>query len=248
MEENKNLIVVKEVQVVRLDNSDLYDVWILDEDGEHTKQVCGHPKKGTPRVLLKDGLKKDLICMKSPGAGTVHKGVGFCELHEKGKLSESSKNFLEIARVYSEHNSLSEILKDVEAIEINATDVNDEIKMLTALQLQMLEWVDLNPDDLGGEWNPGRIKWMVDIVKEIIKSKEAAARIQGSMRLEMNTLKQVVEMIMSFLAKELHNLNIPREVVVELFHKMNTDVFVPATNQAMVSDKMNVLKIRSEDK
>ena len=52
---------------------------------------------------------------------------------------------------------------------------------------------------------------------------------------------------MSFLIKELHNLNIPRDVVVELFYRMNDEVFVPATNQAMISDKINILKLRSSD-
>ena len=240
LEKKENIVFVQEVSVSKLNNSDIYDVWLLDEDGERIKQVCGHPKKGTPRVLFKSGLKKDLICQKAPGHGTPHLGQGFCDSHEKGSLEKSSKNFMEVARVYSENNSLSEILEDVEKIEIKATNVENEIKMLLAMQLQLVEWIDLNTEN-GEEWNPARISWMVNILKEIIKSKEAAARIEGSMKLEMNTVKQLVELIMSFLVKELSGL-LPKDKVTEIFHKMNDEVFLPATNQAMMTDKLNVLK------
>ena len=247
MKEKKHIDFIREVSVSKLNNSEIYEVWLLDEEGERIKQVCGYPKKGTPKILLRNGLKKDLICNKSPGFGTIHKGVGFCDSHERGTLTTTSRNFLEIARVYSENNSLSDILKEVELMEIKATDVVDEIKMLTALQLQLMEWIDDTEDVDGRTWNPIRVSMMVNILREIIKSKESAARIEGSMRLELNTLQQVVEMIMSFLVKELNNLNIPRDKVTEILHKMTEEVFVPLTNQSMISDRINVEKLKVID-
>lgn len=244
MNKNKSLNLIREVSVSKLNNSEIYEVWLIDEEGEHIKQVCGYPKKGTPKILLKDGLKKDLICAKSPGWGTTHKGMGFCDNHEQGSLNKTSRNFLEIAIVYSENNSLSRILEEVEQAEIKVTDVADEIKMLTALQLQLMEWIDDDKEDDGVAWTPVKVSMMVSILREIIKSKESAARIEGSMRLELNTLQQVVEMIMSFLVKELNNLSIPRDKVTEILHRMTEEVFVPLTNQSMISDRINISKLK----
>lgn len=245
--ENDNLSIKPEVLVEQI-SQDIFDVWILDDFGEKIRRICGYPKSGVPKVLLNpDDLKRELVCNQAAGWGTVTT-TGFCNHHIDKRLSHGAKNFYALAQIYAKSNTLSEILEDVDETEIDLSDVSGEIKMLSAMQLQLMKWIEEHKDEETGDaWTPQRISWMSSLLKDIVRMKETASRIEGSMRLDVSTLKQVVEMIMSFLMKELEAIGIPKDTIIELVQKMTDEVFIPMTNQALVSDKHNILQLRGMD-
>lgn len=226
---------------------DIYNVYLLDGMGEKIRRICGFPKKGVPEVLAKKNLTKDMVCAKAAGHGTAT-DMGFCSDHINKRLTVGAKNFYELAKFYVESSSLTQVLKDVEHTEINLNDISQEVKLLQAMQLQLMNYIEENEDDeLKTSWTPTRIQWVTSIIKDIIRAKETASRIEGSMRLEMSTLRTVVEMIMSFLVKELMSKNVPKDAVMEIMQKMTSEVFIPMTNQALIGDKQNILQLRNID-
>lgn len=242
---NSNLPAVYEEVLVEHIKDDVYDIWLLDDLGEKRKHICGYPKTGVPTVLAKQGLKKDMVCNLASGWGTST-SVGFCTNHIDKRLNYGAKNFYSLAKMYAEDNTLTEVLEDIEKTDIVLNDVSGEIMLLSAMQLQLMKWIESHPDaDTGVNWSPTRIGMMTTILKDIIRAKETASRIEGSMRLELSTLRSVVEMIMSFLMKELKANNIPKDVIVEIFSKMTDELFIPLTNQAMITDKKNSLNLRT---
>lgn len=235
-------MLIKEVIVEKL-NEDIYSVFLVDDSGEKGKAICGHPKKGHPKIIFKHGIRKALVCQKPPGAGTPN-DFGWCSQHIENSMTDKTKNFYELAKFYSEGSSLGDTLEDLSNTEIKLTDVSNEIRLLTGLQLHLIRWIEENQDENGESWTPTRIAGAASLLKDIIRAKETAARIEGSMRIELSELRQVVEMIMGYLVRKLTDLKIPKELILEIMEGMTTEVFTPMTNKQMISDKKNILNLK----
>lgn len=236
-----------EVSVLKVteDGITFYHVHLLRKDGEKGRKICGHPKKGTPDVLLRDKIYKDLICLKKAGLGTIHVGEGFCANHERFRNKSSIGSFISMQKMYARNSTLEHALEDIEHVDIKVEDAADEIRFLSALLLEIMEMVR---EGNKGKYGRDEINMLRMIVKDIVNAKEAASRIQTSNKLQMTDVREVVEQIMTFLMKELYELQIPREVVGNLVKKMSTEVFIPLTNRQMLNDNIGDLDLGGRKK
>lgn len=214
------------------------EVHLIDEDNERLKRICGHIKK--------DGLR----CKAPAGWKTDHTGYGLCYHHDKGR--DASQSWRQLSKEMAEGSSLGKILERSEDGEVAVNDVTDEIKFQQSLLLWFIDHVmnrenfdeDGNPID--PEFTPKDIKILKTLNQDMIKAKESAAKIKGSLKLDAVVVRKFVDSILTFLVSELeHQLN--KSEVMSLMEKMMEKVLVPMSSKGMINGDVSALSEVPED-
>lgn len=213
MSSNKKFEVVSE-----------YEVYMLDENGDRGKRVCG--------AKIKDGGR----CKIKAGAGTDHTGIGRCVKHD-GEDSNSS-NWLEMVEDISDGSALGKALERSKKGEVAINDVTEELLM----QRGLLMWYIDHVMDREGEteFTPKDIKIIKRLNKDLIKTKESAAKIKGSLKLDAVTVKKFVDQLMTFLVGELES-KLKRNEVMAIMEKMMEEVFIPMASRGMINGDLGAL-------
>lgn len=201
------------------------ECWVLDESGNRRYRVCG--------AIRKDGKR----CLSPPGAGTSHVGVGRCLQHDLHK--EGKGNWLEMTADLAKETKLGKMLKNSQDFEVRINDLTQEISFQQGLILWYVDYV-MNRDEVPN-FTKEDIRFLKELNIDMIRSKESAARIKGSTKLDLLTVRQFVDQIFSFLVTELSMISIKKEVMVGLMKRMMEQVFAPMTATGLIQKEMTPL-------
>ena len=221
---------VDNVAVVALD-----ECYVLKEDGTYNYRVCG--------AIRKDGKR----CLAKPGEGTHHEGIGRCLTHDK--RFEGVANWKEFSGHLAKGTKLGSFILATNDLEVNLSDVSSEISFQQALILWYINHVmtrDTGKNEEGEVNTPVFTKDDVRFLKELnidmIRSKESASRIKGSMKLDAIHVRQFVDQIMSYLIGRLMGLMPDRKnMVVDLIRGMVDEVFAPMAATGLVQGDLHPL-------
>lgn len=212
---------VDNVAVVALD-----ECYVLKEDGSYKYRVCG--------AIRKDGKR----CLAKPGSGTAHEGVGRCLKHDK--RFEGVANWKEFSGHLAKGTTLGQFIMATGGLEVNLSDVSSEISFQQALILWYINFV-MNRDP-APEFTKDDVRFLKELNIDMIRSKESASRIKGSMKLDAIHIRQFVDQIMSYLIGRLMGLMPDRKnVVVDLIRGMVDEVFAPMAATGLIQGNMHPL-------
>lgn len=208
----------EEVEII--DRQEVY----LIENGEREKRICGAIKTNGER------------CKAPAGIGTDHSGIGYCITHDL--RSNKTKNWLETANKLAEGSKLGTALDRASKGEIAVNKIDNELLMQRGLLLWYIDHV-MERDD-----NPEFTKSDIDTIRklnrDLIKTKESAARIKGSLKLDAVVVRKFIDQLMSFLVDELES-KLKRNEVMVIMEKMMEDVFIPLASRGMINGDLAAL-------
>ncbi len=211
------------------------EIYWTTTDGSKPRRVCG--------AIKLDGKR----CLDFAGTGTDHKGIGFCSLHEKNYI-KCKKNWLALVSESAKTTTLGALIDASQDQEVKIGDVQEEIKLERALVLWFVNSVvnrepdyDKNGERIQAEFTKDDIKFLKELNIDMIKSKEAAARIKGSMKLDALTVRQFADQILTFLFGRLVKM-VGRTEAYKLAYDMNNEVFAPMIASSMISGEMSPLR------
>jgi hypothetical protein len=216
----KDSLADKRVENIIVVNSN--EIYWGNEDGSRGIRICGAVKS--------DGRR----CLAAAGLGTDHLGIGYCVAHDKFR---GAKNWLKLTTDMAKKTSFGQMLENCIDQEVKIGEVQDEIRFGQAFILYYVSEVLRRGDD----FTKDDIKFLKELNLDMIRSKESAARIKGSMKLDALTVKQFVDQLLPFLLNRLVKL-IGREEAFTLVQDMNEEVFVPMTAQSLISGDMEPFK------
>lgn len=205
-----------------------------DGTADYTFRVCG--------AIRKDGKR----CLAHAGEATDHKGIGLCISHDIGYAG--MKSWKTIAANISQKTKLGMLLKVSENLEVDISNITEEILFQQSLILWYLDDImtknldkDGNPrlDSDGNPIEPKITKedmWTLKTLNnDMIRAKESAARIKGSMKLDAITVKQFWDLVFSFLIKELSDKGLSKHEIASIMQKMGKEVFAPMAATSLIS-------------
>ncbi|MHA1253924.1 MAG: hypothetical protein ACTSRP_28435 [Candidatus Helarchaeota archaeon] len=195
------------------------ECYLLKDDytPNYSRRVCGFPDKKTGKR-----------CRNEAGWKTDHPGYGYCLYHDK--FETGKKLWVKLAAKYAEKTTLGKLLEQAEDLEVKLDDVTDEIRFQQGLLLTFLENVMKKPEP---EFTKSDIRFLKELTQDMIKSKESAARIKGSMKIDAITVRQFIDQVMSFLVYKLSKM-LSKETLRELLAEMVDEVFAPMAAIGMI--------------
>ncbi len=206
--------------------------YLVDDDKKRLQRVCGEIKA--------DGRR----CLAKAGFGTAHAGVGLCKFHEKGL--RGSQGWSSLCMEMTKGTSLGKMLERNAGGDVMISDITEELSFQQTLLLWHVNHVmerKLEDDEgniLPPDFTPADIRILRQLNTDMIKSKESASRIKGSLKIDALTVKKFVDQILSFLAKELEDL-LPAEVSIGIVERMLEEVFYPLASQGTISGDLTPL-------
>lgn len=208
------------------------EVYLLDDEGQELKRICGHIKK--------DGLR----CKAPAGWKTDHSGYGLCYHHDRGR--NASKSWRQLSQDIAEGSSLGKILERSQDGEVVINDVTKEINFQQALLLWYIDHVmnrtdyDEDGNEMEPEFTPKDIKILKNLNQDMIKAKESAAKIKGSLKLDAVVVRKFVDSILTFLVSELES-KLRKNEVMQLMEKLMEKVLVPMSSKGMINGDVSAL-------
>ena len=200
------------------------EIYWKKQDGKRGIRICG---------LVRSSGRR---CQAPAGKNTDHEGIGRCLAHDKGK--EGSKNWIKLAADLAKGTKLADMLEKSEEHDVRVGEVYDEIRFQQALILWYVKHVmDRDPEP---EFEKEDIKFLKELNIDMIRSKESAARIKGSMKLDALTVRQFVDQILTFLFTELRG-KLEKEILMRLVRNMMEKVFAPMAATSMITGGMHSL-------
>jgi len=209
------------------------EVYWKNEDGSRGIRICG--------CIRNDGRR----CLSPAGEGTDHRGVGYCFLHDK--VNRGKKGWLKLVAEGAKGTSLGDLIDKNEDLEVRVGEVTEEIRF----QQDMVLWfinhimnrdngVDSEGNRLPPEFTKEDIRFLKELNIDMIKSKESAARIKGSMKLDVLTVKQFAGQILTFLFGRLVKM-VGKAEAYKLASDMNAEVFAPMIAKSLISGEISPL-------
>lgn len=199
------------------------EVYWKNEDGSRGTRICGFQRK--------DGRR----CLAAAGRGTDHDGVGYCFAHDRYRAGKDG--WLRLVAEGAKGTSLADFIDKNEDLEVSVGEVTDEIRLQQALML----WVINDAMSSKGTLDKQDIKFLKELNIDMIHSKESAARIKGSMKLDALTVKQFAGQILTFLFGRLVKM-VGKAEAYKLAADMNTEVFAPMIAKSLISGEMSPLQ------
>lgn len=213
-----------ETYVENVEFISLNEVYWRNEDGSRGQRVCG--------AIREDGKR----CLLRAGDGTGHQGVGMCFAHDKGNLGR--KGWLQLVGEAAKTTTLGNLIDRSEDLEVSIGEVNDEIRLQ---QILILSFVQDVVEKKGGNFSKEDLKFLKDLNLDMIHSKESAARIKGSMKLDAVTVKQFANQILTFLFGRLSTM-VGKAEALKLASDMNKEVFTPMIARSLISGEVKALE------
>ena len=167
------------------------EIYLLDPATEkRKKRICGKQKKDMP---------EGYVCLNEAGKNTNHPGYGFCSIHERHlpqhvKVSMWKRINQENPNMLPKLGVALDICDRIQDEDLR--NVDEDIKMLYAL-LQV--HLDCKPED----WKKDAADHALNLVKEIIKAKEAKTRIEKTILLDPKSIAGFLKQIFSIIKKTL---------------------------------------------
>lgn len=214
------------------------EVYLLDDEGDKLKRICGAVKK--------DGLR----CKAPAGWKTDHTGYGLCWHHDKGK--DGVESWRKMTSDIAKGSSLGKILERNKDGHVAVNDVTNEIRFQQDLLLWYVDHVmnrkNFNeegvPED--PEFTPKDIKILKNLNQDMIKAKESAARIKGSLKLDAVVVRKFVDSILTFLVSSLEN-KLRKNEVMSIMEDMMEKVLVPMSSKGLINGDVSALSEVPED-
>ena len=135
------------------------------------------------------------FCRKQPGAGTAHKGVGFCLNHSSG--GQDRKLLQKISNQLADTNTFKERMLDtLDLTQEDLCKVDDDLRILYSLLLTHTgELVE------GQTLNPTAEKQVLKIMDRIFKGKLIRARIENLNKIDSAYVLQMIDIFLSIVQK-----------------------------------------------
>lgn len=204
------------------------ECYLLKEDGSRGRRVCGEIRK-------KDGKR----CLARAGAFTAHPGIGRCLKHDKSKMGR--KNWLKMSQEIAKDTTLGKMLISAIDGEVSLNDVSDNIALQQAMILWYVDYVVNRAGSDENKFDKDDIRFLKELNIDMIRSKESASRIKGSMKLDAIHVRQFVDQIMAYLAGRLHQLLDDDKVVVGILRDMAKEVFIPMAATGFIQGDVHAL-------
>ena len=205
------------------------ECYLKNPDGSRGRRVCGS-------IRVRDGKR----CLARAGAFTSHPGVGKCLKHE-GNTKRAQKNWLRMSSKIAENTTLGKMLVQAIDGDIKLGDVSDNIAMQQALILWYVDYVVNRAGEGENDFDKDDIRFLKELNIDMIRSKESAARIKGSMKLDAIHVKQFVDQIMAFLTGRLMQILDDERLVMNLLRDMAKKVFIPMAATGLIQGDVHPL-------
>lgn len=209
------------------------EIYFKRKDGKRGRRVCGS--------LRNDGKR----CLADAGKLTDHLGVGYCIAHDRD--SRGNANWILFSTAMADGSRLGTMLERTETQEVKINEVFDEIRFQQALIMWALDNImdkqqyDDNGNPKGDPFTREDIKFLKDLNVDMIRSKEAAARIKGSMKLDALTVRQFIDQLFTFLFSRLSSKFNEAELR-KLILDLSDEVFAPMAATSMITGKIPILQ------
>ena len=201
---NKDLTTVIEPKIRRISDDEVY---LTDDQGNITKQICGAKREGIPA---------EYPCVEDAGKDTSHVGVGLCSLHDKKLVnSKVSNTYLIEPNIESnEPRTVMDFLMRAEGFgpdHVNSFD--HEIQLLQATLMQRLETIGKSVitqremDSIGRITEKiAKIKKMkaeavkkssldMEVVQKFLKGVLASIKLHSDKKVADRIMKEIIDMV-----------------------------------------------------
>jgi hypothetical protein len=173
----------------RIEKVSPYEVYLIDDHGRHTKQICGTQRNGMP---------EGYVCIQPAGFKTNHVGVGPCQSHNRAITNSNNTGlWLQLNEQHGLPKNLLQLYQNAEIIEErHMSTVDDDIKTLYVLQQYLLGKVTESETD--GEdafLSNDTIELLLKFTDKIVKTKEVRAKLKKEASLDVSTVKVLVSQI-----------------------------------------------------
>ena len=200
------------------------EMYWKNNDGNRGIRICGAIKENGRR------------CQAPAGTKTEHRGVGNCLVHDKRRGASAS--WFKMSAEMAKGTKLGDMLERAGEQEVRIGETYDEIRFQQVLLLHYIDFV-INRDKVP-EFSKTDITFLKELNKDMIKSKESAARIKGSLKLDKVTVNQFVDQLLTFLFSALKN-KLEKDILMQLIRDMSEKVFAPMTATSLIDGEVKML-------
>jgi len=202
------------------------ECYVLKSDGvTYGRRVCG--------AIRQDGKR----CLASAGKMTAHHGFGRCLSHDKHERGKS--NWLRLSSSIAKDTSLGKLLANSMDLDVQVNDVTSNLAFQESLLLWYMEHVMTRAENK--EFDKDDVRFLKELNIDMIHSKESAARIKGSTKLDAIHVKQFVDQIMAYLLGRLHQLGQDEQTIMNLLRDMVKEVFAPMAATGLIQGNVGTL-------
>ena len=173
-----------------------YEVYLLDEEGERLKKICGGQRRGLP---------EGYVCTQSAGHNTNHPGIGPCKKHDYSiPNSRNTRLWDTLNRAHGLPSTLSEYLSYSDDIEErHLTTVDEDIKTLYGILSYQLSKRNIDSEDLKKSekelkeitLSNADLDLALKIMDKILKAKDIRMKLSKELILDTSTIKMFVHQI-----------------------------------------------------
>ena len=199
------------------------EAYLINKNGIR-KRICG--------AVRKDGR----YCTAGPGYKTDHSGIGYCLRHDRSL--DGRLNWLKMAAARAKGSTLSVMLENAANLDLELTDLSNEVRFQQSMILWYIDFVMKR--DPEPEFTKDDINFLRGLNADVIRGKESAARIKGSMKLNALEVRQFIDQIFSFLVGRLSGL-LDKAVMAGILQEMASKVFLPMTATGAITGQTSKL-------
>lgn len=178
-----------------------HEIYLLDEDGERVKKICGAPKRNMP---------PGYVCLQSAGHKTSHPGYGACKSHDTSIPNGNNIGLWDrLNKDAGLPSTLAEYLQNASEIEEqHLTTVDEDIKALYGLlQYQLSKRQKYqnkeNQDEEEIFLSNSELDLALKIMDKILKAKDLKLKLSRELTLDTSTIKQFVNQIFQVATQKL---------------------------------------------